>query len=171
MAGSSFVSPTGYIDLDNDCQYSIDLKSTRGREYINPKEDLSFYFNTYIVPKYGLNDINVANVASFMKELQMNWTKLTPELKDKVLNIMVDDIYMSDKNYDFKNQFLSKMGVAAQLSMPTSSGPAIPAPTSSGPSTSSFSKSNFGNTQDMVYLGVVLAFVALIIFVVKKKTT
>jgi hypothetical protein len=112
-----------------------------------------------------------------MKELQMNWTKLTPELKDKVLNIMVDDIYMSDKNYDFKNQFVAKMGVVAQVPMhtssgptssgPTSSGPEIP--TSSGPSLSSFGKSNFGNTQDMVYLGVVLAFVALIIFVVKKK--
>ena len=43
--GSLFVSPTGYIDLDNDCNYSIDLKSTRSREYVNPKEDLAFYFS------------------------------------------------------------------------------------------------------------------------------
>ena len=50
-----FVSPTGYVDLDNDCDYSIDLKSTRSREAVLPKEDLAFYFKTYIVPKYGLN--------------------------------------------------------------------------------------------------------------------
>ena len=105
MAGSSFVSPTGYIDLDNDCEYSIDLKSTRGREYIDPKEDLAFYFNTYLVPKYGLNDINVNNTASFMKELQMNWSKLDVDLKDKVLDIMVDGIF-TDSDFDFKNRFL-----------------------------------------------------------------
>ena len=63
---ASIVSPTGYIDLDNDCQYSIDLKSTRSRESVNPKEDLAFYFNTYITPKYGLENINVNNCASFM---------------------------------------------------------------------------------------------------------
>ena len=58
---SKFVAPTGYVELDNDCEYSIDLKSTRSREEVNPKEDLAFYFNTYIVPKYGLNNINALN--------------------------------------------------------------------------------------------------------------
>ena len=84
---ANFVSPTGYVELDNDCEYSIDRKSTRSRESVNPTEDLAFYFNTYIVPKYGLNNINVSNCASFMKDLEMNWSKLTPVLKDKVLNI------------------------------------------------------------------------------------
>ena len=58
---NQFVSPTGYIDLDNDCQYSIDVKSTRSRESVDPKTDLAFYFNTYIEPKYGLGNINVNN--------------------------------------------------------------------------------------------------------------
>ena len=50
-SGARFVSPTGYVELDNDCQYSIDVKSTRSRESINPKEDLAFYFQTYLVHK------------------------------------------------------------------------------------------------------------------------
>jgi len=107
---NNFVAPTGYVDLDNDCEYSIDRKSTRSREEVNPKEDLAFYFKTYIVPKYGLNNINVSNVASFMKDLEMNWTKLDAGMKDQVLNIMVDDIFASG-NYDFKNSFLAKLGV------------------------------------------------------------
>ena len=68
----NYVSPTGYVDLDNDCQYSIDIKSTRSRESVDPKTDLAFYFNTYIEPKYGLGNINVNNCASFMKDLEMN---------------------------------------------------------------------------------------------------
>jgi len=162
MAGASFVSPTGYVDLDNDCQYSIDVKSTRNREYVDPKEDLAFYFKTYIVPKYGLDDINVSNTASFMKDLQMNWTKLTPELKDKVLNIMVDDIFLGDANYDFKTQFLAKLGVNLQTQ-----GSSAPA-SSSAPSKSSFGKSNFGASQDMMYIAVGLAFLALVLFLMSK---
>lgn len=106
---SSFVAPTGYVELDNDCQYSIDVKSTRSRESIDPKTDLAFYFNTYIEPKYGLGNINVSNCASFMKDLEMNWTKLDPSLKNKVLDIMVDYIFVSG-NYDFKKAFLAKLG-------------------------------------------------------------
>jgi len=162
MAGASFVSPTGYVDLDNDCQYSIDVKSTRNREYVDPKEDLAFYFKTYIVPKYGLDDINVSNTASFMKDLQMNWTKLTPELKDKVLNIMVDDIFLGDANYDFKTQFLAKLGVNLQTQ-----GSSAPA-SSSAPSKSSSGKSNFGASQDMMYIAVGLAFLALVLFLMSK---
>jgi hypothetical protein len=108
-----FVSGTGSVELDNDCQYSIDLRSTRSRESVVPKDDLAFYFKTYIEPKYGLGNINVSNVASFMKDLEMNWTKLTPELKDKVLNIMVDNILNNpESNYDFKTRLLSKLGVS-----------------------------------------------------------
>ena len=106
---SKFISPTGSIELDNDCQYSIDLRSTRSRESVVPAEDLAFYFNTYIEPKYGLGNINVSNCASFMKDLEMNWTKLTPDLKDKVLNIMVDYILKGD-GYDFKSRLLAKLG-------------------------------------------------------------
>ena len=106
----NFVSPVGYVDLDNDCQYSIDVKSTRSRESVDPKTDLAFYFNTYIEPKYGLGNINVNNCASFMKDLEMNWTKLDTSLKNKVLDIMVDYILVSD-NFDFRKSLLSKLGI------------------------------------------------------------
>ena len=160
-AGASFVSPTGYVDLDNDCQYSIDLKSTRSREYIDPKEDLAFFFNTYIVPKYGLENINVSNVASFMKDLEMNWSRLTPQLKDKVLDIMVDGIFTKD-NYDFKRRFLAKLGIN-ELTPPSP----VVSNNPSGPS-----KSNFGSSQDMMSIGiflVIVVIVVLMIFFIKPK--
>ena len=159
MAGANFVSPTGYVDLDNDCQYSIDLKSTRSREYVDPKQDLAFYFQTYIVPKYALNNINVSNTASFMKDLQMNWSKLTPELKDKVLDIMVDGIFTSD-NYDFKNQLLAKLGVNQQP-VP------VPPPASTNPP-STFSKSSFGTSTDMMYIAVAILFLGFVLFLMNK---
>ena len=155
-SGATFVSPTGYVDLDNDCQYSIDLKSTRSREYVDPKEDLAFYFNTYITPKYGLDNLNVSNVASFMKDLEMNWSKLTPDLKDKVLNIMVDGIFTKD-NYDFKSLFLAKLGVKEKV---TSS--------SSPVSTFGSHKSNFGTSDDMLKIVAGLVFLALVIFLLSK---
>ena len=61
MNANQFVAPSGYIELDNDCEFSLDRKSTRSRESVDPKTDLAFYFNTYIVPKYGLDNINVNN--------------------------------------------------------------------------------------------------------------
>jgi len=116
---TGYVSPVGYVDLDNDCAYSLDIKSTRSRESVDPKTDLAFYFNTYIEPVYGLGNINVKNCASFMKDLEMNWTKIDPELKDKVLQYMVDGIFTKDKSYDFKKRFLAKLGVTdTQLPVP-----------------------------------------------------
>ena len=154
---SKFVSPTGYVDLDNDCEYSIDLKSTRSRETVVPKEDLAFYFQTYLVPKYGLSDINVNNCASFMKELEMNWTKLTPDLKDKVLDILVDGIFTNDTSYDFKNRFLSKLGVNS-----------LTKPTKSISKTNFLGKSNFGSTSsNLIALAIIL--IGIIIFVLMKK--
>ena len=148
---SKFVSPTGYVDIDNDCEYSIDLKSTRSRESVNPKEDLAFYFQTYLVPKYGLNDINVNNCASFMKELEMNWTKLTPELKDHVLDILVDGIFTNES--DFKNKFLNKLGV---INQPSDAGPVT-----SKNNTSFFGKSNFGNSNNNWIIWVIIAIIAI----------
>jgi hypothetical protein len=109
---TGYVSPVGYVDLDNDCAYSLDIKSTRSRESVDPKTDLAFYFKTYIEPKYGLGNINVSNVASFMKDLEMNWTKIDPELKPKVLDIMVDSILAKDSS--FKVDLLNKLGVQPQ---------------------------------------------------------
>jgi len=155
-SGAQFVSPTGYVDLDNDCAYSIDVKSTRSREHVDPKQDLAFYFNTYLVPKYGLDNINVSNVASFMKELEMNWSKLTPELKDNVLDIMVDGIL--NENYDFKSRLLAKLGVNEKPQ--TSSEPMI-----------RFSKSTFGKIDElnMVYIATGLIFIALVIYLISKS--
>ena len=149
--GKAFVSPTGYIDLDNDCAYSIDRKSTRSREYVDPKEDLSFYFQTYITPKYGLENLNVSNVASFMKDLEMNWSRLTPDLKDKVLDIMVDGIF--PQNYDFKNNLLSRLPVEVE--------------TQSAPSFIN-SKSNFGNTticnREVLIVAVILLLALVLLY-------
>ena len=49
MNANQFVAPSGYVELDNDCEFSIDRKSTRSRESVDPKTDLAFYFNTYII--------------------------------------------------------------------------------------------------------------------------
>ena len=152
---ANFVAPTGYVDLDNDCEYSIDKKSTRSRESVNPNEDLAFYFNTYIIPKYGLNNINVSNCASFMKDLEMNWTKLTPELQNNVMDIMVDGI-LTNGNPDFRNALMSKLNI----------------PTTVVQSKSSFSSvknTNNSSTGQSIYtiiLGIIV--LGLIIFIIEK---
>jgi hypothetical protein len=168
---TSFVAPTGYVDLDNDCQYSIDTKSTRSREEVNPKTDLAFYFDTYIVPKYGLNNINVNNVASFMKDLEMNWTKIDPELKPKVLDIMVDSILAKDSS--FKIDLLNKLGVN-QIVQPTqvAEAPSNPASPINSPSVSSFKagKSTFGATNGMSFIQISLGliFLGLVFLLINK---
>ena len=156
-AGARFVSPTGYVDLDNDC-YSIDLKSTRSREEVNPKEDLAFYFKTYLAPKYGLDNINVSNVASFMKELEMNWSKLTPDLKSNVLDIMVDNIL--SENYDFKNSLMAKLNINVNV-------PPVP-PTPQSFSKSSFGKSNFGSPQTAMYIVMGVIFLLIVLYLANK---
>ena len=140
---ANYVAPTGYIELDNDCQFAIDRKSTRSRENVNPSEDLAFYFNTYLVPKYGLNNINVNNTASYLKELDMNWSKLTPDLKDKVLDIMVDGIFKKG-DYDFKNRLMTKLGIVTAV--PT---PILP------------SKSNFGKTTNPNVMSIIIGVIVL----------
>jgi hypothetical protein len=152
---STFVSPTGYVDLDNDCQYNLDRKSTRSREEVNPKEDLAFYFDTYIVPKYALNNINVNNVASFMKDLEMNWSKLSPELQSKVMDIMVDGIL--SKNTSFKTDLLAKLGIQQNVVIQESS--------------NNSNKSNFGMDSNKVLIQIALAVLILaILFVVINRT-
>jgi len=159
---SSFVAPTGYVDLDNDCEYSIDRKSIRSRESVDPKTDLSFYFNTYIVPKYGLNNINVSNAASFMKELQMNWTKMDAKLQEQVMDIMVDGIL--NKDSDFKTSLLNKLG-------PLPSTTPVPAPPSvvTKESFDESGKESFGSmttnqTIEFAVLAIIGGLIALIIY-------
>jgi hypothetical protein len=152
-----FVAPSGYVELDNDCDFSIDRKSTRSREYVDPKTDLAFYFNTYIVPKYGLDNINVSNVASFMKDLEMNWTKISPDMKEKVMNIMVDGIL--NKNGDFKSALLQKLNIP----LPTTS-----APTIDSSFTNNFSKSNFGSTSNNTNIILVISIIVVLYLLFKK---
>ena len=100
-----------------------------------------------------------------MKDIQMNWTILTPDLKDKVLNIMVDDIFTEP---NFRNDFLTKLGVT------TSSGPSSSMPSSSVPlSSSKFSISSFGSTNYMIMIASAI-FVTVLIYILffyKKKVT
>jgi hypothetical protein len=158
-----FVSPTGYVDLDNDCEYSIDLKSTRSRESVIPKEDLNIYFQTYIIPKYGLNNINVSNVASFMKDLEMNWTKIPDNLKEQVLNIFVDSILANDSS--FKTSLLNKLGNVGNVGKSTFDNTNV--------------KSTFGNTNVKSQFGfptknsvlnmfIVIAVLIFIFFILDK---
>jgi hypothetical protein len=169
-----YVSGTGSIELDNDCQYSIDLRSTRSRESVVPKDDLAFYFNTYIEPKYGLGNINVSNVASFMKDLEMNWSKLTPELKDKVLNIMVDNILNNpNSNYDFKLRLLTKLGVDPLSVLNKSTDQAGNTSKFTGINNKSTfgatSNSNNGNSIDfkVILFGIVILFI--ILYLIEKN--
>ena len=176
----NYISPVGYVDLDNDCDYSIDLKTTRSRESVVPKEDLWFYFETYLVPKYGLGNINVNNVASFMKDLEMNWTKLDQGLKNKVLDIMVDGILVKDSG--FKTDLLAKLNGAALPEVSSSEKPS----NSSGfanitkanktseksKDKSKNSKSTFGvSSNNLIIVGIILiiAIIAFFIFSGSKK--
>jgi hypothetical protein len=160
MSSQLFVAPSGYVELDNDCEFSIDRKSTRSREYVDPKTDLSFYFDTYIIPKYGLNNINVSNVASFMKDLEMNWTKIQPDMKDKVMNIMVDAIL--NKDGQFKSALLQKLNIPLQTT---------PAAGVESRFTNNFSKSNFGNIGGFSTMNIIiiLLVLAVLIYMFKKS--
>ena len=170
---TNFISPTGSVELDNDCTYSIDKRNVRSRETVVPSEDLAFYFKEYLEPKYGLGNINVSNVASFMKDLEMNWTKLTPELKDKVLNIMVDSILNNPKSdYDFRSSLLKKLNIPVNTS-PPSTFRNSPVSNKSNFEKSKFepgfSKSSFGNSEsnntsnNNIYVVMVISVLCLMI--------
>ena len=161
---SNFVSNVGSIELDNDCTYSIDNRSTRSRESTVSKEDAMFYLKNYIEPKYGLENINVNNVAGFMKDLEMNWSKLTPELKGKVLDILVDSIFQ--ENYDFKNALLAKLNIPVTTDTKSSFG--------TTQNTIPGLKSNFGssssdNNNTYIILVTIIGFVILIGILSKKN--
>ena len=165
MNANQFVAPSGYIELDNDCEFALDRKSTRSRESVDPKTDLAFYFSTYIIPKYGLDNINVNNVASFMKDLEMNWTKISPDMRDKVLNIMVDDIL--NKDGQFKSDLMKKLDISPVS--PTSVFDLASSTKSTfGRSISTFGKSSNRNTLLIV---LILAVVLYLVFKNNKSST
>jgi hypothetical protein len=141
---SPFIAPVGKVE------YEIE-NTARTRESVDPKTDLAFYFNEYLVPKYGLNNLNVNNVASFMKELEMNWNSIDPEMKPKVLDIMVDGIL--SKNSSFKNDLLTKLN-----------------PEPEKPETNSKSSFGGGSSDNNKIYSIIsgLIFLALIIYFIDK---
>jgi len=161
-----FISTNGYVELDDDCDYSIDVKSTRSRETINPKEDLSFYWKEYLVPKYGLENMNVSNCASFMKDLDMNWSKLDKPLKVKVINIFTDAIITDP---DLKTDLLNKLRMSPVSQATGNNGP-MASPVNSISSISSFGsqgsqglpgKSSFGHLSNTFYIILVLLIITI----------
>jgi hypothetical protein len=82
-----------------------------------------------------------------MKDLEMNWTKLTPDLKDRVLDIIVDGIFPN--NYDFKNSLLSKV---QPQNMDTQF-----------PPYNQPSRSNFGSTTDNKMIILSIAVISIIL--------
>ena len=167
MSSYAFVAPTGYVELNNDCEYSIDRKSTRSREEVDPKTDLAFYFDTYIIPKYGLNNINVSNVASFMKDLEMNWTKLDSTMKSQVMDIMVDGIL--SKNTSFKEDLLAKLNI--QNAPPTGGGN-LSTQSNTPPSKSSFGNSSSKGISQSTILSLAVLFIILgLAFILIKRNT
>jgi hypothetical protein len=165
MNPGKFVSPTGSIELDNYCQYSIDKRNERSRETVVPTDDLAFYFKQYIEPKYGLGNINVSNVASFMKDLEMNWSKLTPDLKDKVLTIMVDMIFNNkNSDYDFKNKLISKLDINISTT------PTVPVQNDNESKFSNVKdKTSENDSMNMFYYLVLVMIIVFLIFTVFIK--
>ena len=78
----------------------------RTREQVT-SEDVTFWVNKVLAPKYGLDDLNANNVASFLKELELNWAKLPTDLKDKVVDLMVEQIF--PQNYEFAQAVMSRV--------------------------------------------------------------
>jgi len=103
---NKIIAPSGYID-QSDTLLSLDAPNTRSRESIDPELDSIHYFNKHIVPRHGLHNLNVHNCASFMKDLEMNWERLIPETKDKVIDILV--LILESGDYDLKNALINKL--------------------------------------------------------------
>jgi hypothetical protein len=116
-----------------------------------------------------------------MKDLEMNWSKLDPNLKGKVLDIMVDGIL--SKNGTFKEDLIKKLGIPQQEPpppgipvvppAPNTASPAGASPASSFTTVNTYSKSKFGSSSDtflQIGLGIlVLGFIFVLIDRMKKS--
>jgi len=81
----------------------------------------------------------------------MNWSKLTPELKDNIMDIMVDNILVTG-DYDFKNRLLSKMGVPLNNGSQSSSAP--------------ISRSSFGKSSNYINILIAMSVLAVVVIAV-----
>jgi hypothetical protein len=105
-SASGFVDSSGVVETESGEGYEPRGVRVNSREQVTP-DDVSFWVNKVLAPKYGLDNLNANNVASFLKELEVNWVKLPVELKDKVVNLMVEQIF--PMNYEFKDAVLSRI--------------------------------------------------------------
>ena len=103
---SGFVDASGVVETESGHGYEPRGTRVNSREQVTP-DDISFWVNKVLAPKYGLDDLNANNVASFLKELEVNWAKLPTELKDKVVDLMVEQIF--PMNYEFKEAIMSRV--------------------------------------------------------------
>jgi hypothetical protein len=97
-----------------------------------------------------------------MRELEMNWSKLTPDLKSKILLIMNDNILDTNFRTDIKGN----------TTTPTQSQTPPPV-VFNQPSSPGISISSFGNTKNYTVIGGLLLLaiiIAAITLFVKPKT-
>lgn len=153
---TDLIAPSGYIELDD----SMNKKNVPSRETVMSKEDLSVCFNNYLVPKYGLNNLNVSNVGSFMKELEMNWSKLTPEMKDKSLDMLV---VILGNNLDLKNALMNKLDIKQPVV------PEIPKSNFKGIKKENFSEVNKTQNINIIITFAFIVFLALVFYFYTKK--
>ena len=107
-SASGFVDATGVIETEgNSCW---DPRGTRvnSREQVTP-DDVTFWVNKVLAPKYGIDNLNANNASSFLKEFEVNWVKLPTELKNKVMDLLVEQIL--SQNYDFKQALMDRMNL------------------------------------------------------------
>ncbi len=162
----SFINPSGYLEQQNQDEFSWDNKAVRTRETI-AKDDLGYYFTNYLQPKYNLQNINVNNTATFMKELEMNWSRLDSKLKDSVMDIMVDGILTKDSDYDFKKRFIQKMGIDVGRSTTQGNTMGVTMGNSIG---NLVGKESFGSDSKTagIYIGVSVVVIIVILLLLNK---
>ena len=153
---TGLVAPSGYIELDD----SMNKKNVPSRETVMSKEDITICFNKYLVPKYGLDNLNVSNVGSFMKEFEMNWSRLTPEMKDKSLDMLV---VILGNNLDLKNALMNKLDIKQQVIQD------IPKSTFNSIKKETFSEVNEAQNLNIVIIFSFIVFLALVFYFYTKK--
>ena len=165
----SIIAPVGYVEMPESCM-SPPGSNIPSRESVT-KDDISFWLNSVIKPKYGLGNLNVSNMAGFLKDIEVNWEKLTPAHKNNVVNILVDDIF--SRNYDFKKAILSKLNVSEQVQEKSKFGtePAVKPMKSEVQSSAHGHPGSFGYSASKTQQILVVAVLSILAFLAYKHYT
>ena len=107
-SASGFVDATGVIETEGNSCYDPRGTRVNSREQVS-NDDIAFWVNKVLAPKYGLDNLNANNASSFLKEFEVNWVKLPAELKNKVMDLLVEQIL--SQNYDFKKALMDRMNL------------------------------------------------------------